>query len=437
MVTGENKMNIGVFGLWHLGSVTAACLAKLGFQVKGLDLNKETIDNLQRGQAPLYEPGLDDLIKEALSGGKLSFSNEPATALSGIEVLWVTFDTPVNDNDVADVDFIENSIMSIGPHLKSGARIIISAQVPVGFTKRIREKIKSRYPDQELYFAYAPENLRLGKALKIFLQPDRIIVGTLPHEKEKFSALFSAISARLEWMSIESAEMTKHALNAFLATSISFANEIAEVCERVGADAREVERGLKTEERIGPKAYLGPGVAFSGGTLARDIIFLSESGKRFDLPMHLIKAVKDSNDFHHLWVQRKCLEYLGDLTGKRVAVLGLTYKPNTDTLRRSLSVELCHWLKANGAKIKAFDPSLKQLPASLKSVISLADNIKNAIREVAGIIVMTEWPVFRELDKDTLAEISNQIIIDPNGFMEKQLSGCKDTKYVIVGRQNP
>lgn len=430
-------MNLCVFGLWHLGSVTAACLAKLGFKVKGLDLDKENIANLQEGKAPLYEPGLDDLIKEALNSGNLSFSNEPSAALSDIEVLWVAFDTPVNDKDVADVGFIENSIMSIVPQLKNGTRVIISSQVPVGFTKRIREKIKSRYSDKELYFAYAPENLRLGKAVKIFLEPDRIIIGILPHEKEKFSTIFSAISARLEWMSIESAEMTKHALNAFLAASISFANEIAEVCERVGANAKEVERGLKTEERIGSKAYLSPGVAFSGGTLARDVIFLSESGKRFDLPMYLIKAVKDSNDFHHLWVQRKCLEYLGDLPGKRVAVLGLTYKPNTDTLRRSFAIELSNWLKENGANIKAFDPSIKQLPDSLKSVISINDNIKNAIRGVDCIIVMTEWPIFRELDKDTIDEISGKIVIDPNGFIEKQLSGCKDIKYVIVGRRNP
>ncbi len=437
MASGEVKMNLCVFGLWHLGSVTAACLAKLGFKVKGLDLDKENIGNLQEGKAPLYEPCLDDLIKEALKSDNLSFLNEPAAALSDIEVLWVTFDTPVNDKDIADADFIENSIMSIVPQLKSGTRVIISSQVPVGFTKRIRDKIKSRYSDRELYFAYAPENLRLGNAIKIFLEPDRIIIGTLPHEKEKFSTIFSAISVRLEWMSIESAEMTKHALNAFLAASISFANEIAEVCERVGANAKEVERGLKTEERIGSKAYLSPGVAFSGGTLARDIIFLSESGKRFDLPMHLIKAVKDSNDFHHLWVQRKCLEYLGDLAGKRVAVLGLTYKPNTDTLKRSFAIELSNWLKENGANIKVFDPSIKQLPDSLKNVISINDNIKNAIRGVDCIIVMTEWPIFRELDKDTLDEISGKIVIDPNGFIEKQLSGCKDIKYVVVGRRNP
>ncbi len=427
--------NICVFGLWHLGCVTAACLAELGFKVTGLDFDKENIGNLQKSKAPLSEPGLDDLIRKGLKSSNLSFSNEPVAALNNTDALWVAFDTPIDDNDAADVGFIERSLLSVAKCLNSRTRIIISSQVPVGFTRKIKEAIKTAYPDKEFYFAYVPENLRLGKAIKLFLDPDRIIIGTLREEKEKFLPILSAISTKLEWMSVESAEMVKHAINAFLATSVSFANEIAEICERAGADAKEVERGLRAEERIGPKAYISPGAAFSGGTLARDIVFLSESGKKYDLPMYLVKAVKESNDFHRGWVQRKCLEILGDLTGKRVAVLGLTYKPNTDTLRRSSSIELCNWLKEKGANVKAFDPGIKQLPDSLKGVISVNKSVRDAVLSVDCVIVMTEWPVFRELDRETIDEISGKIVIDPNGFIEKQLSGCKNIKYVAVGRQ--
>lgn len=428
-------MNICVFGLWHLGCVTAVCLAKLGFNVKGLDLAKGNISNLQKSKAPLFEPGLNDLINEGLKNSNLSFSYELAVALNNIDVLWVAFDTPVDDNDVADIGSIERSLLSAIKWLNSGTRIIISSQVPVGFTRKIKEAIKRASPEKKFYFAYAPENLRLGKAIKLFLDPDRIIIGTMPEEKEKFLPLFSVISTKLEWMSIESAEMVKHAINAFLATSISFANEIAEVCERVGANAKEVERGLKTEERIGPKAYLSPGVAFSGGTLARDIIFLSESAKKFNLPVYLIKAVKESNDYHRCWVQRKCLEIFGDLAGKQVAVLGLTYKPGTDTLRRSFSVELCNWFKEKGAKIKAFDPSIKQLPSSLKGV-SIKNSIKYAVRGADCVIVATEWPAFQELDRETINEFSGKVVIDPNGFIEKQLTGCKNIEYIAVGGRN-
>ena len=279
------------------------------------------------------------------------------------------------------------------PYLKAG-KIIISSQVPAGFTSQIRKELKQIYPNKKFYFAYSPENLRLGKALKVFLEPNRIIIGTLPPEKNIFLPFFSIITARPEWMSIESAEMVKHAINAFLATSVSFANEIAVLCECVGANAKEVERGLKTEERIGPKAYLGPGAAFSGGTLARDVVFLSKLGRKNSLALYLIKSVKKSNDFHKGWVQRKCLENLGRLENKKITVLGLTYKPNTDTLRRSLSLELCLWLDKMKAKVKVFDPSIKELPPELKTVLSLELNIKDAVKNTDCIIVATEWPLF-------------------------------------------
>lgn len=427
-------MRICVFGLWHSGCVTAACLARLGFDVQGLDPDKENVVRLQKGRAPLYEPGLDDLIQEGVASGHLSFSGEPAAALADAEALWVAFDTPIDENDAGDAGFIERHILAIAPQLKNGTKVVISSQVPVGFTRKIRERMQKAHPDKQLFFAYAPENLRLGRAIKLFLEPDRIVVGTLPQERQGFLQIFSAISTRLEWMGVESAEMTKHAINGFLAASVSFANEIAAVCEHVGADAKEVERGLKSEERIGPKAYLSPGAAFAGGTLARDILFLSETGVRHGLPMHLIRAVKESNDFHKAWVQRKCLETLGDLRGKQVAVLGLTYRPDTDTLRRSYSIELCLWLNRKKAKVKAFDPSIKELPNRLKGPISLARSPKEAIQGADGVVLATEWPIFLTFDKEVIDELSGKVIIDPNGFIEKQVSAGKDIRYVSVGR---
>lgn len=302
-------MNICVFGLWHLGSVYSACLAKLGHQVTGLDDDKEVTANLQKGKAPLFEPGLDELITENIKAKRLSFTSDAQKAIKAAQSVWVTFDTPVDENDRADTLFVEKNIKTIMPLIKNGTKVIISSQAPVGFVSKIERYFSKTYPEKKCYFTCSPENLRLGKALDAFLNPDRIIIGVRnPEDKEVFEPLFSTITTRLEWMKTESAEMTKHAINSFLATEVCFANEIATICEQVGADAKEVERGLKTESRIGPKAYLGPGVAFSGGTLARDINFLRNLSEKYKLPSYLINAVDESNGYHKGWVVRKCLQ---------------------------------------------------------------------------------------------------------------------------------
>jgi len=427
-------MKICVYGLWHLGSVTSACLAKAGHTVVGLDLNDVTINNLQDGKAPVSEPGLNALILENIQRKTLSFSSDPAAALAKTEVLWIGFDTPVDDEDNADVDAIKKNFDKISALIPDQVKIIISSQVPVGFTRYLREGFRKEYPGKNVYFAYSPENLRLGKSLKTFLEPDRIIIGTDPGEKEHFYPVFSLISDRLEWMGIESAEMTKHAINAFLATSICFANEVATLCEQAGANAKEVERGLKTEERIGPKAYLNPGNAFSGGTLARDVRFLQTMGKKNNLPIYLINSVLVSNDFQKNWVQRKCVDVLGDLNGKHITILGLTYKPGTDTLRRSMSVELCKWLKDMGSEVTAFDPAIHALPAELQPVISLAPDIIGSLESADCVIIATEWPDFRNIDSDIITMMRRKIVIDPNGFIEVILGDVQNIQYFAVGR---
>jgi UDPglucose 6-dehydrogenase len=434
MGIGGKSMNICVFGLWHLGSVTSACMAKLGHKVIGLDFNKEVVAGLQNGKAPLFEPGLDELISEQMQAGRLSFTDDPSKALKQAEVVWITFDTPVDENDVADIVFLEDNFKRIISHLNEGVGMIVSSQAPVGFVSKIEKVMTKQHPNKKCYFACSPENLRLGKALDVFLSPDRIVVGIRDQEsKEFFFPLFSSITDRLEWMKIESAEMTKHAINSFLAMSICFANEIASICEQVGAEAKEVERGLKTEARIGPKAYLGPGVSFSGGTLARDINFLMELGNKYKLPGFLIKAVNASNSFHKSWIERKCQQVLGDLKEKKLAILGLTYKPGTDTLRRSFAVDLAKILHTKGALINGFDPVVKSIPQDLAKIISLKHSVAEAIRNVDVIIIATEWPEFQQLDDDIINLMKNKPIIDPNGFIAK-LATLKKLKYIFVGK---
>ncbi len=427
-------MKICVFGLWHLGSVISACLAKLGHSVIGLDFNSEVISELQNARAPISEPGLNELIQDCFRKKTLSFTTDPSLALKDADVLWIAFDTPVDKQDNADVHYIEKNFDVIAKFVNGGTKIIISSQVPAGFTQYLQNHFLEKFHGKKNYFAYSPENLRLGKSIRIFLEPDRIIIGAHPGEKDIFFPIFSSISDRLEWMSIESAEMTKHAINAFLATSVCFANEIATLCEYVGANAKEVERGLKTEERIGPKAYLSPGTAFSGGTLARDIRFLQNLGEANHLPVHLVNSVTASNDFHKTWVHRKCLETMGDLKGKTISVWGLTYKPGTNTLRRSLSVELCQWLVEQGAGVTAFDPAIEELPPELGQIFSLSKNIENSAERSECIIISTEWPVFQKISKEIITNMKGKIIIDPNGFIENSLGNVQNIRYFAVGR---
>ena len=361
-------MNITVLGLWHLGSVTAACCAK-HFQVVGLDFDAANIAKLNSGQAPLLEPGLNELIAAGLAAKKLSFTTDPKTACANADVLWLTYDTPVNDNDESDVEFVLANLRQALPHLPNGALVLISAQLPVGTCA----KLEKEFP--QFHFACSPENLRLGKAIDAFEKAERAIVGIRNDAKKALlEELFKPFAAQIIFMRTESAEMVKHALNSFLALSITFINEIARLCEHTGADAKEVSVGLKSEARIGPKAYLGPGGPFAGGTLARDVVTLSKLAEANGEKISVIPAIKQSNDLHRGWAFRRLQSRLGDLRGKKIAVLGLTYTTNTDTLRRSAAVELCQQLLAAGAKVSAFDPAVKKLPPELNSV-SLAGDI--------------------------------------------------------------
>jgi UDPglucose 6-dehydrogenase len=435
MAFGERLMKVCVLGLWHLGTVTAACLASGGHQVTGLDFDETVIINLKNGKPPLFEPGLEDLVNKGLESGLLNFSTNLAESVPGDQVIWVAYDTPVDDEDNADVEYVVERVSRLFPYLEEGQEILISSQLPVGTSKRLESLFAQLRPDVNISFSYSPENLRLGKAISVFTQPDRVVLGTRTEKSRKvFTELLAPFTNHIEWMSVESAEMTKHALNAFLATSVTFINEIASICEQVGADAKEVERGLKSESRIGPKAYLGPGGAFAGGTLARDIAFLTKLGQENDLPIHLVPAIRASNDAHKNWSRRRLVQLLGDLTGKTIAVWGLTYKPGTDTLRRSSAVELCQWLLEQGASVQAHDPAVKSLPNHF-ATIHLCDSPLEAVRDADALVVATEWPDYRAVPiSEVVSALRTPLVIDANGFLAASLGSLPNVTYVIVGK---
>ncbi len=418
-------MIVCVQGLWHLGSVTAACLAAAGYRVIGLDFDRTTVATLAGGTAPIAEPGLEALLRE--HADRLTFTSEAAAAAEA-DVLWVTYDTPVDAEDRADVESVIAQVGRVLPHLRAGAVVIVSSQLPVGSTARLARL----RPD--VHFAASPENLRLGKALAAFREPDRVVVGVRDAAaRATIAELLAPITTRIEWMSVESAEMTKHGLNAFLAVSVAFANELAAVCERVGADAKEVERGLRTESRIGPRAYLAPGAAFAGGTLARDVEFLTALARDHALALPLLDAVRPSNEWHKTWAQRRLAERLGELSGATVAVWGLTYTPGTDTLRRSAAVELCLHLAARGAQVVAFDPAVRALPDPLRRVITLAPSADAAVRGASALVIATQWPEFKQLDlAPLLAGMARKLVLDANRFLADRVAGL-GVEYYAVG----
>lgn len=425
-------MNVGVLGLGHLGSVTAACLATLGHRVIGIDFDEAKVANLSKGIAPIFEPGLEELIERGLSSGKLRFSALINDA-KDVDVLWVAYDTPVDDDDNADTDFVLLQIERALLGMSRNVLVLVSSQLPVGSVRRLENTEVLRH--REFKVAYSPENLRLGSAVDDFLRPKRIVVGVRSsRDRDLLHRLVSSITESIEWMSVESAEMTKHAVNAFLAASVAFANEIASICESVGADAKEVERGLKTEGRIGPRSYLSPGAAFAGGTLARDIAFLNRAARERDVITPLLSSVLPSNDTHKQWVQRKLRALFVNLSQTTVTVWGLTYKPDTDTLRRSLSVELCDWMIREGATIHVHDPMAKSLPEHWCNAVRRYDDPIAAVRGAHALVVATEWPMYCAISTDQLIQCSDRLVVlDPNRFLTSLAATEGRVRYFAVG----
>lgn len=424
-------MNVAVYGLWHLGCVTAACVAAAGQRVVGLDADASVVARLRDGHAPLHEPGLDDAIAAGLRSGALTFTTDASAALRHADVLWIAFDTPVDEHDHADVEFVRARFEALREHLRPGTLVLVSSQVPVGFTHSLERAFAGR----GVSFACSPENLRLGRALEAFRHAERTVVGVRSaDDRARLEALLGPFCSRLEWMSIESAEMSKHALNAFLALSAAFANEVARLCEALGADAREVERALKSEPRIGPRAYLAPGAPLGGGTLARDLRYLADFGRALGIATPLVDGVIASNERHRAWLREHVLALLGDAAGAVVAVLGLTYTPGTSTLRRSTALDLCATLVAHGIAVRAHDPAVRLLPESAPA-LRLCATPAEALDGADLAVIATAWPEFRSLRADDFVRAMRTArVVDPSWFLADHLGGDARVTYVAPGR---
>lgn len=415
MKSREQK-SIAMLGLWHLGCIYSASLAKLGFKILGFDEDRQIIHNLKKGIPPISEPLLTETINKYL-GKNLFFSSSVREVLRDKHYIFITYDLPVNSLDQVQTEIIEETFSKIAELSSEYSIVVISTQVPVGTSRNLVNLVKKK--NKNIKVIYFPENLRLGTAFKTFLRPDRIILGSDDKGAiEQFNRDFK-FNCPIFTMGLESAEMSKHALNSYLATCISLSSELSDLSEKVGANMLDVVQALKSDHRVSTYAPINPGLGFSGGTLGRDIQTLKMIGESKKYCTKLLNAVYDVNQDRLQALLEKIKLMLPCLKNKNIGLLGLTYKPNTNTLRRSMSLQLASLLSKRGCNIKAYDPAITKKILSY-SFIKVQRSFESFFKDLDIIILMTDWQKFKEIDILNLSPLmKNKLIVDTKNFLDK------------------
>lgn len=428
---------ICVLGLWHLGLVSAAGLADLGYEVVGSDVDQELLKTLSQNKLPLYEPGLGELTQKQISKKKLRFEPNLKNSVQDAQAVLFTYDTPVSEKDEVDLTKLERTLEAIAPVLDAKALVIINSQVPVGTCERWQKYLEKARPEASIDLVYSPENLRLGQAIALFKQPDMIVIGSnTERAQRKAEDFFSVFNVQEFFVSIRTAEMAKHALNAFFATSISFANELGNLCDALGADGLEIAKILKKDSRIGVKAQVRPGLGFAGGTLARDLRALQDVGRKTGRPTPLFNSVLEINEKQADQVVKITEEYFeGRLKDKTLTIFGLTYKPGTSTLRRSASLEIMKKLKTKGVQLLAHDPKADLSEYKGERFFNFLKDPHDAVKQSHGIILMTEWPEYRELDYSKIKKaMAGSFFLDAKNHLDGQKLEASGFTYIQIGK---
>lgn len=413
----ESPYKIAVVGLWHLGETYSVCLAELGHNVIGVDADAAVVANFSQNVPPLAESKLAELLAANQAAGRLSYSTD-FSAVKDRDIVWITLDTPVNDEDVADIEPVLAAIKKVAPDLRDDALLVVSSQISVGTSAKIIDMIKTARPSLNFEYVYSPENLRLGVAVDSFMQPGRIVAGVssekaltmFKHIFAKMNGVGGAGSVEIVSMSPASAEMAKHALNAWLATSISFTNDIADLSERYGADVEAVAKALKSDPRVGPKAYLFAGLGFSGGTLGRDLKAMMNAADANGMKLPVIEGAFVKNKSRNAIVPGRLAKEMGDLKGKTIAMFGVTYKAGTSTLRRSQPLEIEKELREAGVSFRLYDPWAKAEEVSAATPSSFFNDPYVAAEGADVILVMTPWKDFGNLDFKKLRAVMSHIV---------------------------
>ncbi len=429
-------MKIAVVGVWHLGEVVSAGLAELGHTILAIDENKKVIANLKKGTPPLLEKGVANCMAKHMRKGSISFSTDFAQ-VKNCDAIFLTYDTPVDENDRSNLAGLLKSTIALAPYIKSSALFVVMSQVPVGTTKKLLESIQKHNPEFTGEAVYTPENLQLGKAMECFLRPERIVVGA---ETEIAFLKFDRIIARVKCprikMNIASAEITKHALNSFLATSLAFIYNISDVCEMAGGDVTDVAMALRLDSRIGQTAYLDSSLGFSGGTLMRDLRTLSAFAKKNKKRLDVIDGVLRTNINRRKMLVERLRTLLGMPLSKAViSILGVTYKPGTSTLRRSLALELMAMLRKEKAQIRAFDPKADAREVHKETGQQLSKNAVEAARGCHALLLVTAWPEFADLPLQRMREamLPPYLFFDTRNFFKSREREIREAGLLYRG----
>lgn len=434
-------MNISIVGTGYVGLVSGACFAELGATVHCIDTDKQKIDNLNNGIIPIYEPGLEDLVHRNMKAGRLFFSTDLTGSLDQVEILFIAVGTPPGEDGSADMTHVLRVAKTIGANLNKYLLVVTKSTVPVGSSKLVRKAIEDelagRGKNIEFDIASNPEFLKEGDAIDDFMKPDRVVVGVESERaKELMTRLYTPMflnNFRVIFMDIPSAEMTKYAANAMLATRISFMNEIANLCEKVGADATMVRKGIGSDNRIGNK-FLYPGAGFGGSCFPKDVKALIRTGRDHDSALTLLESVEAINERQKKILFKKFSGfYGGDIKGRKTAIWGLSYKPGTDDMREAPSLTLIDQLLQAGCTVKTYDPvAMDEARRRLGGKIEYAADMYDALASADVLFLVTEWQEFRMPDWQKIRSLMRKpLIVDGRGIFSK--AELKDFTYLRIG----
>ena len=435
--------NIAVIGVGYVGLVTGTCLADLGHRVMCLDVNEERIANLNKGIMPIYEPGLEEVVRRNVNAGRLAFTTSYAEAVNGpgpdlaAEFVFIAVGTPSAVDGKADLDYVRRAAESIAEVMDHPLIVVNKSTVPVGTGDWTADIIKSKQKRPiKFHVVSNPEFLREGSAIYDFMYPDRIVLGSLEREAaEKVAQLYLPLRATIMITDLRTAEMIKYASNAFLATKISFINEIANICEALGADVKEVAAGMGYDKRIG-RAFLDAGVGYGGSCFPKDVLALAHMAKERGRHPQLIQAVMDINaDRRKQTVDKLCELAGGSLEGKQIGVLGLAFKPNTDDMRDAPALEVINLIEAGGGRVRAYDPVAMHVARSIKPNLELAANAYDCAAGCDAVVLMTEWNEFKQLDLRRLKNVmKSPIMVDARNVYEPDQMADMGFSYRGIGR---
>ena len=433
-------MNISIVGTGYVGLVSGACFAEMGIDVTCVDIDEKKIGRLLSGEVPIYEPGLDDLVRRNVEAGRLHFTTDLSSCLDQVEVVFSAVGTPPDEDGSADLRYVLEVARTFGRNINKYTILVTKSTVPVGTSKKVKaviqEELDRRGVQIPFEVASNPEFLKEGAAIKDFMSPDRIVVGT---ESERAQRLLSRLyrpflvnNFRIYFMDIPSAEMTKYAANAMLATRISFMNDIANLCDEVGADIDMVRKGIGTDARIGNK-FLYAGCGYGGSCFPKDVRALARTGREYGSPMRIIEAV---NERQKEIVVRKLAAELGDLRGRTVALWGLAFKPETDDMREAPALVVIDRLTRAGAVVRVYDPAaMDECRRRVGDAVVYCSDMYEAVVDADALVLLTEWKQFRLPSWTVIRKVmANPLVIDGRNIYDKAELVAEGFTYKAIGK---